>query len=99
MIFYGKEKSQIFELYIYVVSHFFLVLVFDESIEKLWWFIIILCEILSNAQTSTVCQNIMWMAEYLGLKFCILYIDFRRMLHMESKYKQIKFRMILALYM
>ena len=31
------------------------------------------------------CQNIVWMTEYLGLEFCILYIDFTRMLYMESK--------------
>ena len=45
------------------------------------------------------CQNIVWMTEYLGLEFCILYIDFTRMLYMESKLKQINSNMILALYM
>ena len=32
-----------------------------------------------------VCQNIVRMAEYLDLEFCISYIDFTRMLYMESK--------------
>ena len=30
------------------------------------------------------CQNIVWMAEYLDLEFCILYIDFIRMLYREA---------------
>ena len=44
-----------------------------------------------RTQALIPCQNIVWMAEYLGLEFCILYIDFTRMLYYGKQIKANKF--------